>query len=35
MELVPTPTDAGYLNRIESTFGVIDEYWNVWPQGAA
>jgi transposase len=26
MELVPTPTYAGYLNRIESTFGSIDEF---------
>jgi transposase len=26
MELVPTPTYASYLNRIESTFGVIDEF---------
>ncbi len=25
-ELVPTPTDASYLNRIESTFGAIDEF---------
>jgi transposase len=26
MELVPTPTYASYLNRIESTFGAIDEF---------
>ena len=26
MELVPTPTYASYLNRIESTFGTIDEF---------
>jgi transposase len=26
MELVPTPTYASYLNRIEATFGVIDEF---------
>ena len=26
MELVPTPTYASYLNRIESTFGSIDEF---------
>jgi transposase len=26
IELVPTPTYASYLNRIESTFGVIDEF---------
>jgi transposase len=25
-ELVPTPTYASYLNRIESTFGAIDEF---------
>jgi transposase len=26
VELVPTPTYASYLNRIESTFGAIDEF---------
>jgi transposase len=26
IELVPTPTYASYLNRIESTFGAIDEF---------
>jgi transposase len=26
IELVPTPTYASYLNRIESTFGTIDEF---------
>jgi transposase len=26
MELVPTPTYASYLNRIEATFGAIDEF---------
>jgi len=26
IELVPTPTYASYLNRIEATFGVIDEF---------
>ena len=26
MELVPTPTYASYLNRIESTFGAIEEF---------
>ena len=26
MELVPTPTYASYLNRIESTFGSLDEF---------
>jgi transposase len=26
IELVPTPTYASYLNRIESTFGSIDEF---------
>ena len=26
MELVPTPTYASFLNRIESTFGAIDEF---------
>lgn len=26
MELVATPTYASYLNRIESTFGAIDEF---------
>ena len=26
MELVPTPTYASYLNRIESTFGALDEF---------
>lgn len=26
LELVPTPTYASYLNRIESTFGAIDEF---------
>ena len=26
MELVPTPTYASYLNRIEATFGTIDEF---------
>jgi transposase len=26
MELVPTPTYASFLNRIESTFGTIDEF---------
>jgi hypothetical protein len=26
MELVPTPTYVSYLNRIESTFGAIDEF---------
>jgi len=26
VELVPTPTYASFLNRIESTFGVIDEF---------
>ena len=25
-ELVPTPTYASFLNRIESTFGPIDEF---------
>ena len=25
-ELVPTPTYASFLNRIESTFGAIDEF---------
>ena len=26
IELVPTPTDASYLNRIEATFGALDEF---------
>jgi hypothetical protein len=26
VELIPTPTYASYLNRIESTFGAIDEF---------
>ena len=26
VELVPTPTYASFLNRIESTFGAIDEF---------
>ena len=26
IELVPTPTYASYLNRIEATFGSIDEF---------
>jgi hypothetical protein len=26
IELVPTPTYASYLNRIESTFGALDEF---------
>ena len=26
IELVPTPTYASYLNRIEATFGTIDEF---------
>jgi transposase len=26
IELVPTPTYASYLNRIESTFGAIEEF---------
>ena len=26
LELIPTPTYASYLNRIESTFGAIDEF---------
>lgn len=26
MELVPTPTYASYLNRIEATFGALDEF---------
>jgi transposase len=26
IELIPTPTYASYLNRIEATFGVIDEF---------
>ena len=26
VELVPTPTYASYLNRIEATFGAIDEF---------
>ncbi len=26
MELVPTPTYASYLNRIENTFGALDEF---------
>ena len=26
MELVPTPTYASYLNRIEATFGAVDEF---------
>jgi transposase len=26
IELVPTPTYASYLNRIEATFGAIDEF---------
>ena len=26
IELVPTPTYASYLNRIERTFGAIDEF---------
>jgi transposase len=26
IELVPTPTYASFLNRIESTFGAIDEF---------
>ena len=25
-ELVPTPTYASYLNRIESAFGALDEF---------
>ena len=26
IELVPTPSYASYLNRVESTFGAIDEF---------
>jgi hypothetical protein len=26
MELLPTPTYASFLNRIEATFGAIDEF---------
>jgi len=26
IELVPTPTYASYLNRIEATFGTLDEF---------